>query len=136
MAVFSRKELEYLQEQDVGRLATVSMDQSPHVTPVAFAADPENLYVNIHYGTKKARNIRDNPKVSFVVDDTVSWKLFRAVLVNGTAELMVNGKLYQIGRNLIANKYEKYRETSPREEGGYHNFVLVIAPTQILSWGI
>jgi pyridoxamine 5'-phosphate oxidase family protein len=124
MAVFSRKELEYLREQEVGRLATVSRDQSPHVTPVAFAADPENLYVNIHYGTKKARNIRENPKVSFVVDDMVSWKIFRAVLVNGTAELMLYGKLYQI------------RETGPREEGGYHNFVLVIAPTQILSWGI
>jgi nitroimidazol reductase NimA-like FMN-containing flavoprotein (pyridoxamine 5'-phosphate oxidase superfamily) len=42
MATFSQKELEYLRGQQLGRIATVSRDQSPHVTPVAFASDEEN----------------------------------------------------------------------------------------------
>jgi len=49
MAVLSQEELEYLREQWVGRLATVSKDQIPHVTPVAFATDGERLYLNILY---------------------------------------------------------------------------------------
>ncbi|MHA1945785.1 MAG: hypothetical protein ACXAC6_04505 [Candidatus Hodarchaeales archaeon] len=39
MVKFSQKEDEYLRGQQLGRIATVSKDQIPQVTPVAFAAD-------------------------------------------------------------------------------------------------
>jgi nitroimidazol reductase NimA-like FMN-containing flavoprotein (pyridoxamine 5'-phosphate oxidase superfamily) len=65
MAVFSQKELEYLREQLLGRLGTVSKDQLPHITPVAFATDGEKLFMNIKFSSKKARNIRENQNVIF-----------------------------------------------------------------------
>ena len=39
MTAFSQKELEYMREQWLGRLATVSKKRMPQVTPVGFAAD-------------------------------------------------------------------------------------------------
>jgi len=136
MGIFSQKELEYLREQQVGRLATVSRDQFPHVTPVAYATDGERLYLNIKYDSKKARNIRENPRVSFVVDDFLSWEKIRGVLVSGKAELISRGKLHQIGRDLIYQKYPKYQESYPIEEGGWSEYILVITPTKVISWGL
>jgi len=134
MVIFSQKELEYLREQRLCRLATVSKDQIPHVTPLAFATDGERLYVNIKFDSKKARNIRENPRVSFVVDDILSWEIFRAVLVSGKAELISRGKLHQIGRDLLYKKYPKFQEDFPIEEGGFSKYILVITPTKVMSW--
>ena len=74
MGAFSQKELEYLREQGTGGsargyIATVSRKQIPQLTPVGFVADEERIYLNIKYDSVKARNIRRNPRVSFVVDD-------------------------------------------------------------------
>jgi len=143
MGIFSQKELEFLRDQQVGRLATVSRDQFPHVTPVAYATDGERLYLNIKYDSKKARNIRENPKVAFVVDDFTSWegcwgcaKSIRGVMVSGKAELISRGKIHQIGRDLIYKKYPKYQENFPIEQGGWSAYILVITPTKVISWGL
>ena len=135
MAKFSQKELEYLEEQQVGRIATVSNVQSPHVTPVAFASDEERMYLNIQHESKKARNIRSNPRIQFVVDDVPYFEDFRGVLVSGKAELISSGKLHEIGRNLLYRKYPKYQEQYPIQEGGFSKYILVITPTKIRNWG-
>ncbi len=135
MTTFSQKELEYLKGQQLGRIATTSKDQSPHVTPVAFASDEERLYLNIQHDSKKARNIRSNPRVQFVVDDLLSFEDFRGVLVSGKAELISNGKFHEIGRDLIYSKYPKFQEQYPIHEGGSNKYILVITPTKIRSWG-
>lgn len=134
MGKFSQKELEFLGEQLVGRLATVSRDQFPHVTPLCYATDGERLYLNTAYDSKKARNIRENPKVSFVADDYLSWEKIRGVLVSGKAELISRGKLHRIGRDLIYKKYPKYQEDYPIQEGS--GYILVITPTKVISWGL
>jgi len=134
MGIFSQKELDFLRNQQWGRLATVSRDQFPHVVPLAYATDEERLYLNIKYDSKKARNIRENQKVSFVVDEVISWGHARGVLVSGKAELISRGKLHQIGRNLLYKKYPKYQEDYPIQEGGWSEYILVITPTKVVSW--
>ena len=135
MVTFSQIELEYLRGQQLGRIATVSRDQSPHVTPVAFASDEERLYLNIQHDSKKARNIRSNPRIQFVVDDAPTWETFRGVLISGKAELISSGKFHEIGRDLIYRKYPKFEEDYPIQEGSLTNLILVITPTKIINWG-
>lgn len=135
MKLFSQIELEYLRGQQLGRIATVSNDQLPYVSPVAFASDEERIYLNIGNDSKKARNIKDNPKVQFVVDDAPTFDDFRAVLVTGVAQLISSGKFHEIGRDLLYSKYPKYQEQYPIQEGGWSKYILVITPTKILHWG-
>lgn len=135
MIVFSQKEMEYIQIQEVGRIACVSKDQSPHVTPVAFASDEERLYLNIEHSSKKARNIRRDPRVQFVIDDVPTFDDFRGVLVSGKAELISSGKFHEIGRDLLYKKYPKYEKQYPIQEDGWSKYILVITPTKINSWG-
>jgi pyridoxamine 5'-phosphate oxidase family protein len=73
MGAFSQRELEYLRGQILGRLATVSRNQIPQLTPIGFAADEGKIYSTIKHDSVKARNIKRNPRVSFVVDDSPSW---------------------------------------------------------------
>ena len=134
MGKFSQKELEFLKKQQVGRLATLSRDQSPHVTPLCYATDGERLYLNTTYDSKKARNIRENSKVSFVVDEFICWGDFRGMIVSGKAEFVLRGKLHQIGRDLIYKKYPKWQESYPIEEG--NEYVLMITPTKVICWGL
>jgi pyridoxamine 5'-phosphate oxidase family protein len=92
---FSEAEAEYLVENIIGRLATVSQDREPHVVPVAYRFDGSCIYFGgFNLGRSlKFRNIMRNNSVAFVVDDVLSadpWKP-RGIEVRGYAEPFRNG---------------------------------------------
>ena len=145
MGAFSQKELEYLRGQMLGRLATVARKQNPQLTAVGFAADEERIYLWIKHDSVKARNIRGNPRVSFLVDDFLGHIMeirIRGVSVIGKAELISSGKLHEIGRDLIYRKYPPDKMVDPQEEEwgdlilGWSKYILVITPTKVRSWGL
>ena len=136
MGAFSQKELEYLREQVLGRLATVSRKQTPQLTPIGFAADEERIFSSIRRDSVKTRNIRRNPKVSFVVDDAPSWGVHRGVSVSGKAELISSGKLHENGRDLLYEKYPRYEEDFPIREEDLSKYVLAITPIKVRIWGL
>ncbi len=140
MGAFSQKELEYLREQEVGRLATVSRKQVPQVTPVAFGVDADRVYVNIQHTSVKARNIRGNPSVSFVVDDFPPFdgtgQGLHGVLIGGKAELISSGELHGKGRDLIYEKFPGYEAKWGIREDGWSKYILVITPIKVTSWGL
>jgi len=131
---FSHKELKFLERQQVDRLATISGYQVPPVTPLCYASDEEKIYLSTGYDSKKARNIKESPKVAFAVDEFNSWGDFRGMMVSGKAEFVARGKLHQIGRDLIYKKYPKWEEEYPIQEGSDH--VLVITPAKVVSWNL
>lgn len=109
---FSEAEVEYLVENVLGRLATVSRDQEPHVVPVAYRFDGSSIYFggfNL-WQSLKFRNIMRNNMVAFVVDDfesTRPWKP-RGIELRGYAEPFRNGP----------------------------NIGIRITPTKKMSWGL
>ena len=89
--MFTQKETEYIKSQHLARIATVSTEGQPDVTPVGFDFDGSVFYVGGHnlQKTRKFRNIQsgDN-KVALVVDDLVSidpWRP-RGIRIYGTAD--------------------------------------------------
>ncbi|MGH8927444.1 MAG: PPOX class F420-dependent oxidoreductase [Acidimicrobiia bacterium] len=124
MSVFSADELEYLQSQTLGRIATVGADGQPHVTPVTFIYDTEEDALDVggvFFGdTKRWRDAHDNPKVTFLIDDVLSNpRRARALEIRGMAELRETGG----------------DEINPR----FPNFApefFRIRPTWIVSWGL
>ena len=97
MSVFSAAEIEYLQSQRLGRLATSGPDGQLHVVPVAFRYNPEQDTIDIGgHGfaqRKKYRDVQHNPRVAFVVDDLASvspWRP-RMIEIRGMAEIFQDG---------------------------------------------
>jgi pyridoxamine 5'-phosphate oxidase family protein len=76
MSVFTDAELEYLNDQGLGHIATIGADGVPHVIPVAVFYDPQmqtlvigsNAQLADMADTKKFRDARRRPKVAVVVD--------------------------------------------------------------------
>ena len=76
-ADFTEAELDFLTRTRVGRLATADAAGQPHVIPVVFATDGRKLYTPLDEKPKRVapsqlkrvRNLLENPKVAFVVDD-------------------------------------------------------------------
>jgi pyridoxamine 5'-phosphate oxidase family protein len=94
MSGFTQKEVEYLREQRLGRLATVSASGRPHVVPVGFRVDPDLGVVDIRGRdmgrTKKFRDVAQTGRVAFVVDDVLPPWRARGVEVRGRAEVLGN----------------------------------------------
>jgi pyridoxamine 5'-phosphate oxidase family protein len=93
---FTAEELEYLEHQPLGRLATVDPSGAPQNNPVGYWIDRGTGQVIIGglqlAKTRKFRNVRRNPAAALVVDDLVSrdpWTV-RGVEIRGSAEALVD----------------------------------------------
>jgi len=90
--LFSEKELAYLKSQPLGRIGTSSKSGRPDVAAVSFDTDDEYLYVGGRdlKNTMKYKNLVENPRVSFVVDDLKTMRPWapRGVKIQGRADLV------------------------------------------------
>ncbi|MBW6436271.1 PPOX class F420-dependent oxidoreductase [Actinoplanes hulinensis] len=89
---FTAEELAYLAGQRLGRLATVQPDGTLQVSPVGFTYNPETATIDIGgwkmAASRKYRNVAENGRVAFVVDDVPSvnpWRV-RCLEIRGRGE--------------------------------------------------
>ncbi|MFF9392321.1 PPOX class F420-dependent oxidoreductase [Streptomyces griseoluteus] len=68
-----------------GKLATVRADGSPHIAPIWFLLDGDDLVFNTGEETVKGRNLARDPRVALCVDD--ERPPFSFVVLNGQARL-------------------------------------------------
>ncbi|MEP7021180.1 MAG: PPOX class F420-dependent oxidoreductase [Pseudonocardiales bacterium] len=97
MSVFTQAEIDYLNGQMLGRLATAGTDGKPHVVPVSFSYNPKLDTIDIgghNFGArKKYRDVQRNGWAAIVVDDLVSkdpWTP-RMIEIRGRAEALPEG---------------------------------------------
>lgn len=92
---FTEKEIEYLQSQRLGRMATVNAKGDLHVVPVGFRYNPETDTIDIgghnFASSKKYRDALSHGRIAFVVDDVLPpWKA-RFLEVRGTVQAFSEG---------------------------------------------
>jgi pyridoxamine 5'-phosphate oxidase family protein len=122
-AFFTPEEIAYLQNQRLGRIATVGPKGQPHVVPVSFRYNPETDTIDVggHGGfarRKKWRDVQHHPKVAIVVDDIASYKPWkvRGVEIRGEAEELATG-----GSSI---------------RPGFDAEMFRIKPSVVVSWGL
>ena len=128
MGVLTANQSKFLKAHEVCRLATASRDAKPHVVPVIYVMDGENVVIAIDYGTKKLGNLRENKKVALVVDD---YHPNHAVMVEGDCEILEKGKEYLRLLQVLFDRFEYYRK-NPWGEG--ESPILKIKPAKAVSW--
>ncbi len=128
MPILKPKELNFLRSHELCRLATASKDAKPHVVPVIYALDGEDIIVAIDYGTKKLRNLKENKRVALVVDE---YHPNRAVMVEGECEILERGKEYVRLLQILLGRFEFYRK-HPWSEG--ESPILRIKPVKAIMW--
>jgi PPOX class probable F420-dependent enzyme len=86
-----------------GKLATVRPDGRPHVAPIWFALDGEQLLFTTWHATAKAVNLRHNPQISLCVDD--QSPPFAFVKYDGTAAFIDDPAELLRWATIIAGRY-------------------------------
>ncbi|MGH2529488.1 MAG: PPOX class F420-dependent oxidoreductase [Actinomycetota bacterium] len=130
MSVFTKEEIEYLRSQALSRLATVGPDGQPHVIPVTFWFNEHEDTIDIggiNFGAgKKWRDARQNPKVTFLLDDTFGSgkdRQARALEVRGEVELHetgggeINPRFPNFGPAVLPDPPEAHRELGSGRRG-------------------
>jgi len=120
MSAFTDKELEYLNGQRLGRIATVGQDGQPHVVPTSFRYNPEHDAIDVGglrmSQTKKLRDVQRTGRASIVIDDVLPPWQPRMIEVRGTATVVPSG-----GKAIREN---------------FEDTIVRIQPTRIISYGI
>ena len=129
-----------LADARVGHLATADEQGTPHVIPVCFAVDQENIYSVLDQKPKRAaltrlrrvRNILANPQAALIVDHyQEEWRELWYILVRGSTELLVDGEERVVAIEVLRRKYQQYREM-----GIANNPVIKLTPQSIVTWGL
>ena len=128
MGVLTPRQLGFLGGHELCRLATASKDGRPHVVPVIYALDGEDVVVAVDYGTKKLGNLRQNRKVALVVDE---FRPNRGLMIEGDCEILERGKEYLRLLQLLFDRFEYYRN-NPWGEG--ESPILRIRPVKASMW--
>ncbi len=97
MTELTAAQIEYLDSQRLGRIATAGADGRPHVVPTSFRYNRELGTIDmggLHVATtKKYRDVRANGWAAIVVDDLVSTDPWtpRMLEIRGRAEAVPTG---------------------------------------------
>ena len=121
--------LDFLSERNIARMATIRPDNSPHVTPVWYLWENNQLLISIGRVSVKARNLRQNNKVAVTIDSQRG-----GVIIEGTAKIEelseeIRRKLCQ--RYVHPEDLDKYMEYA---KANFQSILLRIHPENIISW--
>jgi PPOX class probable F420-dependent enzyme len=115
-----------IEGNNLGFLATILPDGSPHVTPVWVDHEGDIVLVNTSVGRVKQKNIERDPRVMIAIAD--SKNPYDRVIIRGRVQQTYKDAEAHIDK--LANKYtgaKKYQRSSPTEK----RVILKIEPQKI-----
>ena len=130
----------FISDGRVGRLGTADPTGQPLVVPICYAWDGAALFSALDAkpksrpvdALKRIRNIRENAKVSVVIDRyDENWSELRYVIIQGEARLLTGGDEFARGADLLLAKYPQYRAMGLGRDAG---LMIVVEPSKVTHW--
>ena len=123
--------IDFLSESNLARIATVKPNGAPHVSPVWYLWENNQLFIAIPRSSVKTRNIKKNNKVAVTIDSNIGPK---GIIIEGTAELEELGEeieLRLIQRYVSPENLDKYVEYAHAD---LPSVLLRIRPEKTITW--
>jgi len=123
-----------LQGTKTGKLATVKEDGRPHVVPIWYELDGDNLVFTTCEMSVKAKNMRRDPRVSISVDDQTPPYSF--VTIEGTVSFSIDPKEMLFWATRIGGRYmgEDQAEAYGKRNSSEGELVVRITPSKIIAY--
>lgn len=114
-------------------LATVRPDGRPHVAPIWFDLDGDTVIFTTWHASVKARNIRNDPRVSLCVDE--EEPPFAFALIEGEVEVRENDPDLRYWATRIAERYmgEELAESYGERNSVEGELLLRVRPTNVVA---
>jgi PPOX class probable F420-dependent enzyme len=122
----------FLADKHLARIATVTPEGAPHVTPVWYLWKAPHLFIAIVNTSIKARNIQQNPQVAVTIDTDSSPA--QGVIMEGTA--LIKALPAAVEREICA-RYVESGDLEPYlayAQSHFTSVLLQITPHKIRSW--
>jgi nitroimidazol reductase NimA-like FMN-containing flavoprotein (pyridoxamine 5'-phosphate oxidase superfamily) len=133
MAWSKAKQMKFLSDAPVIRVATVNRSCKPQVTPVCHVVWKEKIYWASDFEAAKLGNLKHHSWVALVADEYKSnWKSTGGVMVQGTAKVIRKGPLFLAVRERLYKKFKVYKSNAGFEEG--EAAIIEVTPRKRFSW--
>ncbi len=114
-------------------LTSIGADGYPHSVPLGYFRLGDDIVMGVRQGTRKLENIRNNPKVSLLLETGTSRRDIKGVMIQGTAT--VHSDLEEIlhyAREAARRRGvpEQDLPTEPRQGAAY----IKVSPRRFRSW--
>lgn len=138
--MLSAEQIDFLESQRVGRLATADKTGQPHVIPVCYACDGSRVYIALDakpkrvapQQLKRVRNLLAHPQVALVVDRySDDWAQLGYLLIRGMATLLpLTDPAHTAIVSLLRARYPQYQVMPIHEQP-----IIAIQPVTVTAWG-
>ena len=106
--------LDYLREHETLTLATASATGIPRAATLTYASDGVTIYVWLNPDATSARNLGQNPVVSFAIDEySADWRKTRGIQATGEAEVLLRPDDVSRAVELFAEKFPSLERGQP-----------------------
>ncbi len=133
-------DVDFLDRQRVGHLATVNAEGQPHVVPVCYARVGAWLYVPVDAkpkrgnprSLKRLRNLRERPDAMLLVDHYAEdWQRLRWLQVRARASILESGAERVAAFDALERRYPQYQDMGL---AGLELPVIALEPTSVRRW--
>ena len=125
---------QFLTEQPrTGKFATVRADGRPHVVPIWFDLDGDDIVFNTWHASVKVANLRRDPRVSLCVDDETPP--FAFVQIDGTATLSDDPEQLVYWATRIGGRYmgADQAEAYGKRNGVTGELIVRVTPSKVIA---
>lgn len=124
-----------LDKPRTGKLATVRPDGRPHIAPIWFALDGDDLIFTTWHQSVKANNLKANPRISLCVDEEAPP--FAYVIFEGIASIIENPDPATMlhWTTLLAGRYmgEVLAEAYGKRNAVEGEWLIRVSPSKIIA---
>jgi len=123
-----------LEGTKTGKIATVRKDGSPHVVPIWFEIDGDDLVFTTGGESVKAKNMKRDPRVCLTVDDQTPP--YSYVQIEGKASFSDDPKDLRYWATRIGGRYmgEDLAESFGKRNAVPGELLVRVAPTKIIAY--
>ena len=126
---------EFLKKQKILRLATLDKNDNPHVVPVWYLFSSKKLYIGTNSKTEKAKNVKNNSKVSFCVDVGINSPDIFGVMGRGDTKLiMEKNKVSRIEKIILLRYFKTLNNKSAKDLLDETDCIIEITPKEYSVW--
>ena len=126
---------EFLKKQKILRLATLDNEGNPHIIPVWYLFNSKKLYIGTNSKTEKAKNIKNNSKISFCVDVGINSPDIFGVMGQGVGKLIIEkNEVARIEKIILLRYFNTLDDKSAKELLEETDCIIEITPKEYSVW--
>lgn len=126
---------DFIRTQKILRIATIDAKGNPHIVPVWYNYESDKFYIGTNTRTKKAKNVKQNTKVSFCIDTGINSPEIFGVMGIGKARLILeNRHVKLVAKKILLRYFKSLKNKSAQQLLKDTDCIIEIMPKKITTW--